>query len=80
MARGAELQPVDLKRLGGEDGQVVLGGQRRGARRKLREWGTGRSGRECAAARDEGGARDGDQVREKVADLARDADLSRFIL
>ena len=23
---------------------------------------------------------DGDQVREKVADLARDADLSRFIL
>lgn len=42
VARGAELQPVDLGHLGCEDGEVVPLGQRRGAGAGLRERGAGR--------------------------------------
>lgn len=46
VARGAELQPVDLQHLGGEDGEVVLGGERFRALIGRRERGAGRGGRE----------------------------------
>lgn len=51
VARGAELQPVDLQHLSCEDGEVVLGGERRGAVVGLRERGAGCGGREVVTRR-----------------------------
>lgn len=51
VARGAELQPVDLGDLGREDGEVVPLGQRLGAGVGLRERGAGRGGREVVTGR-----------------------------